>query len=59
MKVFMDVTNTYDNRFYTNVLKAFLSILLVLRGKPLDNDTELSTHSEIMEFIKDRHYKLL
>lgn len=59
MKVFMDVTNTYDNRFYTNVMKAFLSILLVLWGKPLDNDTELSTHTEIMEFIKERHYKLL
>ncbi len=60
MKVFLEVTRTLPNRFYTTVLKAFLHLLREVRGHCLDGQEEaLDDHDSVVEFIKDRHYKLL
>ena len=61
MRVFMEVIRTMPNRFYTNVLKSYLLILRQLRDKQDvdENEENLKEHAEVIEFIKDRHYKLL
>ena len=45
MKMFLEVTRTLPNRFYTTVLKAFLNILREVRGYALDdNENNLQDH---------------
>jgi hypothetical protein len=60
MKVFLEVTRTLPNKFYTTVLKALLHLLRTVRGSALDESEELmDDHEAVIEFIKDRHYTLL
>jgi hypothetical protein len=54
MKVFLEVTRTMPNRFYTNVLKSFLHILRILRGKEIDaSELSFNDHDDVLDFIKD------
>ena len=55
----MDVTNTYDNKFYTIVLRVFLKMLDIIRGEPLSESQRYDTHANIVDFIKGHRYKLL
>ena len=59
-KTFLEAVRTMPNRFYTNVLKCFLHILRELRGGPLDeSEVVMKEHEEVMNFVKDRHFKLM
>lgn len=58
--MFLEVTRTLPNRFYTTVLKSFLNILWEVRGHPLDDsEPGLEDHDQVVDFIRDRNYKLL